>query len=125
MWDGLTSLALVFTAIVTPFEVALFEPAPTWEAAGADSLFLINRAIDVIFLGDMLLQFVMMIQSVSDRDGVKWIDDPKLIIKSYLRSWFALDLISLIPSTFDYIPLMSADGADASRWRECGAWRCP
>ena len=101
----------------------------------------------------MLLQFALMVQSFSDREGVKWIDgetryrarkidrasplcsssilgsisrspEPKLIAKTYLRGWFTLDLISLIPSTFDIVPLVGSSSNATERWRACGPWRC-
>ena len=39
-WDGTTSFALIFTAIVTPVEVAFLESADSWK----DALFLVRRA---------------------------------------------------------------------------------
>ena len=54
-WDLITTLALVFTAIVTPVEVA-FLPPPLASQRWADPLFLCNRSIDAIFILDMLLQ---------------------------------------------------------------------
>ncbi len=41
----LVVLALVFTALVTPYEVAFL--VPTW-----DGLFAVNRLIDLVFLKD-------------------------------------------------------------------------
>ena len=32
-WDTVTSLALVFTAFVTPFEIGFMDPLPTWQMA--------------------------------------------------------------------------------------------
>ena len=58
-WDILTSIALVFTALVTPFEVS-FLPPPTTDSL--DVLFYVNRAVDVIFLIDMWLQFGLIFQ---------------------------------------------------------------
>ena len=42
VWDGVTALALVFTAMVTPFEVGFLSSAET----PLDALFLINRLLD-------------------------------------------------------------------------------
>ena len=52
-WDTLTSVALIFTALVTPFEVSFLEP-PT--LSSLDALFFINRLIDAVFTCDMVLQ---------------------------------------------------------------------
>ena len=49
-------MALVFTAIVTPYEVSLLEEPKT----ASDPLFIINRFIDAIFFIDMCIQFICM-----------------------------------------------------------------
>ena len=46
----ITSSALIFTATVTPYEIALLDSPETV----FDGLFLTNRAIDCIFLADCL-----------------------------------------------------------------------
>ena len=45
-WDLVTALALIWTAIATPVEVAFLAPSLT----ALDALFLINRLIDLIFV---------------------------------------------------------------------------
>ena len=73
IWDTLTTSALVWTALVTPFEVAMLEPPAGWDTALTDPLFIINRLIDLLFFFDMLLQFALMVQTFSDREGVvRW-----------------------------------------------------
>ena len=82
-WDGVTSLALVFTALVTPYEVA-FLPAP--RACCLDSLFFINRVVDLIFVLDMCLQFCLAYPNyISVLDGTAWITDYRKIARNYLR----------------------------------------
>ena len=121
-WDCVTTVCLLFTAIVTPVEVSILEAPLDWAEAARDPLFIINRLIDIVFFTDMVLQFMLMIQSFDDREGVKWIDEPRIIIRTYLRGWFALDVMSLVPSAFDLVPLASSDGESvaSSRWRPCG-----
>ena len=46
-WDAVTSLALLFTAICTPYEVAML---PTQ----LNALFFLNRIIDLVFITDMV-----------------------------------------------------------------------
>ena len=50
-WDLLTSLALVFTALVTPVEVG-FLTAPSGAARMSNGLFWTNRFVDLIFIFD-------------------------------------------------------------------------
>ena len=49
-WDICTFLALLFTAIVTPAEVAFLD-------GNFDALWVVNRGIDLIFMADICLQF--------------------------------------------------------------------
>ena len=120
-WDVLTSLCLCFTATITPYEVSFLSMPASWDEAWCDVLFIVNRIVDAVFVGDMALQFVLMYQDHSRLDGVKWIDEPRILASAYLRSWFIVDLVSLCPSIFDMVPL--GEGG-SSRWRSCGPWRC-
>jgi len=99
-WDLLTSFALVFTAIVTPFEVAYLNP-PTgsrWE----DPLFLCNRIIDLVFITDMGIQFFLGFSRANSSQGMIWVFDHKQILLHYVTSfWFFLDFISITSSIPD------------------------
>ena len=68
-WDLTTSIALIFTALVTPYEVALLEPAET----AARALFIINRLIDLIFSVDIGLQFFLITEKGSSEYNHRWI----------------------------------------------------
>jgi hypothetical protein len=48
-WDVAIIAALVFTATVTPYEVAFVETK-------IDAMFAINRLVDLLFFSDMVLQ---------------------------------------------------------------------
>lgn len=98
-WDVIIILALLFTCIVTPFEVAFLTPV-------INALFIINRFIDFIFLADMGL--TMMTPVLDERTGV-WISTNQGIFREYVRFWFWIDLLSVIP--FDAISV-AAEGAD-------------
>ena len=138
-WDVFGTSALVWTAIVTPFEVG-FLPA---SESLSDPLFIINRVVDGthsstprharvcraaaflpscltlalhspsgIFLFDMLVQFLLMYR-VSARGSpsstVVWESRPSFIRRHYLRGWFGIDFFSMLPSSFDIIPLVFED----------------
>ena len=55
-WDFTTALCLMYTALFTPFEVSFLDPPSTWEEAGRDPFFVINRLIDLVFVADIVLQ---------------------------------------------------------------------
>lgn len=120
-WDFTTSLALLFTALVTPVEVAFVStPEDRW----ADPLFRLNRAIDVVFVVDVCFQFVLMYPAVDNDNpsGERWIKDPRDISKRYVRSfWFYVDMISIGTSLFD---IFSPQGGAMSRLKALKAIRC-
>jgi len=49
-WDLVTFAALLFTAVVTPAEVAFLDPKDNWPF---DALFWINRVVDFVFMCDI------------------------------------------------------------------------
>jgi hypothetical protein len=105
-WDVVTTSALVFTATVTPVEVALLNP-------DVNALFFINRLVDIIFLLDIVLTFFTMYEVVSqsiNKQGM-WVKFRKKIARHYLLGWFALDTFSVGVSFVDiYSVLQKADG---------------
>ena len=94
--------ALVCTALVTPAEVALLECA----TSALEPFFMINRIVDGIFTFDMLVQCNLMIEIKSkdvSKRGTEWITKKNLVIKHYLKSWFIVDLASILVSAFDFM----------------------
>ena len=70
-------------------------------------LFLINRFVDIVFFIDI---FINMRLPYRDRRTGVLVLDSKAIIKRYLKSWFLVDLISVIP--FEFITLSVGRGSD-------------
>ena len=105
MWDSISVLALMFTMIFTPYEVA-FIGAPQ---SPLDRLFLTNRVVDGIFCVDIVIQFFLM-QCVSDKFGDRWIADHRLLATRYLRGWFAVDVLSTAASAVDVLAVAGAEG---------------
>mmetsp|Transcript_61906 Transcript_61906/g.170132 ORF Transcript_61906/g.170132 Transcript_61906/m.170132 type:complete len:87 (-) Transcript_61906:9-269(-) len=62
-WDVVTMLALVFTAFVTPFEIALIRETKV------DALFAINQIVNVVFLIDIVINFFVMYRRESMQGG--------------------------------------------------------
>ena len=88
-WDGTAAMALVFTALVTPFEVALLPPSGI-------ALFIINRIVDCVFISDICMQFFIAYQEKPEKGG-GWVHDKQFIARRYLSSWFPLDVTTAIP----------------------------
>jgi hypothetical protein len=106
-WDMVTLLALLFTAFVTPYEVALLETEALYAHLNTwDLLFTFNRLIDFIFLKDMVMQFFLAYRISSSSGGAGLlVRNFKSIRNNYLLSWFPIDLLSILP--FDAISQFS------------------
>ena len=105
--DVISLLALTFTALVTPMEVA-FLPPPT---EATEPLFIANRIVDFIFAVDIATQFCIMF--IDDREGHerRWVRSHRSIAWRYLTSWFAIDVISTGLSALDFLELGSTPAA--------------
>jgi len=99
-WDILTALCLVFVCFVSPYEVAFNSLAS--QAPKADFLFWINRCIDCVFVLDIALQFFVM-YPITHRHGTIFVTDHRLIVRHYLRTWFVVDVLSVLP--FDVLAM--------------------
>jgi hypothetical protein len=98
-WDLVMIGALVFTATITPYEVAFIQ-------GDFNALFAVNRFVDLLFLTDMVLQFFLMYK---DGDS-KLVRSKRRIARKYLRSWFTLDFLTILP--YDSVKYMVEGGDD-------------
>lgn len=99
-WDLFMVSLLLFTAAVTPFEVAFLG------ANGIDLLFVINRCVDVGFIADMGVNFFL---GYYDQAEATMIWNHKRIAKRYLSGWFVIDLVSILP--FDTVSMAMGEAA--------------
>lgn len=79
---------MLYTAWVSPFEFGFL-----MESKGF--LALVDNIVNGFFAVDIVLTFFV---AYLDRTTYLLVDEPKLIAKRYLTSWFVLDLVSTIPS---------------------------
>ena len=111
-WDIVTAVALIFTALVTPFEVGFLSPS----TSAADPLWLINRLIDLVFVVDIIFQFFTMKPLGVDKavdSGKEWEMDLRVLAYDYVcGGWFIIDAASIAPSALDFLPVLDA-GDDA------------
>ena len=89
-WDVLMMVLILYVALITPFEIGFLE-----DAGGA--LVFINRLVDALFFIDMFVNFFL---GYFDEHG-QWEFDNKKIAFHYLKGWFIVDFLSVIP--FDFI----------------------
>ena len=109
-WDCIASLALVFTATFTPFEVGFLAPSREPQEA----LFVTNRVVDFIFFVDLVLTFFTGYQSNPlDTNSALWVFDMRKIAWHYVTSaWFYVDVLSIAVGIFDLLELDMVRGGD-------------
>lgn len=88
-WDGMMVLALFFAASVTPFEVTYIS-----EGNCITPLFIVNRIVDALFILDIVLTFNLIDQ---DPHTGRWLYTRRKIARQYFRSWFTVDVLSVLP----------------------------
>lgn len=84
-------LLLLIVSLIVPVRLAFVEKDST-------SWFVFYTITDVFFLIDLILTFFT---SVPDENRVYEITDKEIIAKKYLKGWFWIDLVSILP--FDII----------------------
>ena len=93
-WDLFVTVILVFTCVMTPVNMAFDEDLGVeWDW--------ILGIIDFLFLIDV---FITFISAIEDEDFII-IEKYKTLAIIYLRSWFFLDMLAIIP--FDAIMMSS------------------
>lgn len=86
-WDVWVVAVLLFVAITMPYRIAFYDnDNKVWSA--------INVVVDVSFLLDMILTFFT---AITDEETNELVTDKRTIALSYFKSWFILDLISILP----------------------------
>ena len=109
VWDALTTVALGFTAIAIPYEVAFLPPA----THALDPLFLVSLLVSVVFVADLVLQFFLMYPAkATETRAAGWVTDRSQIARHYLSTWFAIDVLSVAASGFDFISLGCDDDCE-------------
>ncbi len=85
-WDFLIIAVLIFTAFVSPYRIAFVTVDTTpW--------IVIESIVDVIFFIDLVLNFFFAFYDETD----ELIDDRKEIMINYAKTWFLIDLVTILP----------------------------
>ena len=121
-WDFFTLSALFFTATVTPYEVCLMWETVTWNDGAAvwlTPLFVVNTIVNLIFMVDIVFNFFLPYKEPILKGGGT-VKAHKRIALHYLKGWFTLDIVSVIP--VDWF-LMGVDTTEVSGAALLGAIR--
>ena len=97
--DVLIAVALVYTATVTPYEVAFLDTkssARMTADAATFPVYLLNLLVDITFFVDLLFNFNLMYADDGASVGL-YVTDRRRIARRYLRGFFVVDLLSVIP----------------------------
>ena len=84
MWDLLIAILILYSAIITPYEIAFSD---TNKSSWFEIL------IDILLAIDIVLTFF----SAYTDEEENLVKNHKKIIKKYLKSWFIIDIISVLP----------------------------
>lgn len=87
-WFTLNIFFLVFTSIVTPYEISLMETNLY------DALWIVNRFVDLFFVSDLFIQFNLAF--MKERSHTLTTDRGEIAMH-YFKSFFIPDFISIIP----------------------------
>ena len=106
IWDYYIMLCIVIIAIEKPYAIAVHQP---------DEVVGINRfawgvLVEVSFCIDIVLTFFT---AYYDEAKCRVIDDQREIAKNYLRSWFFIDLLTVIPFGL----ILGKDGGNVKLFR--------
>ena len=87
---------------MTPFEVSFFPPTQTGEVG---ALWYVNRAVDLVFALDLIVQFNLIVEVTSESmaQGTTYVIAPMSIARTYIRGWFLIDFVSVACVAFDFI----------------------
>lgn len=107
VWDWITLLLVIYTAVFTPFAVAFLmnedsrrnqlnvEPTSRLRNADynqADPFVMIDLIVDIMFIIDIVINFRTTFLSNGDV-----ITDPLKIAVNYVKGWFLIDAMAAVP----------------------------
>lgn len=99
-WDLIVSIALLLTCIMTPLTLAFSD-----ELEKVHWYMILSYTIDGLFVIDIFVNF----NAAFFQEEYILVTDRKEIACNYLKGWFAVDFISVLP-----LDLMSASPSDDS-----------
>ena len=85
-WDIFVMIVLIFSCLTIPYRVAFVkEDTKQWEV--------VNNTVDICFLLDIIIIF----NSAYYDEDFKIVDSRKTISCVYLKGWFFIDIVSILP----------------------------
>ena len=108
LWDLFMFLLVCYVSIFTPVRISYFS-----NVEPGSLIFIVDLIVDFFFFLDIIKRFHTGFHV--DSFGTELELNPSVIRWSYLKGWFVLDLVSILP--IDLIVLVIASGQDAATFR--------
>jgi len=106
-WDLYTLCLLIYVAIVTPFQMAFLYDSSLTDIKPWLGLFILDRFVDASFLIDIVVNFRSGWVVEHSSGTIEYRYSCKEGSRRYLKSWFAVDIISILPiELLDLVPVV-------------------
>jgi len=105
-FDQVIALALVWTALATPYELAFLGA----DAGDINAMFVFGQLVNLVFIIDLVLQFFLHYETITNM-GIVMEGNHEKIIKNYLYGNFFMDLISSIPWSIVEMGMTGSNGS--------------
>jgi len=99
-WDWLVLLLILYSSVAVPFRLGMGHPAD-------DFWWYLEMGISLAFITDIVFNF-----NTAYVDGDQLVLDKTMIRDNYLRTWFAVDLLSSVPVELIDLLVISLLGGD-------------
>ena len=86
IWSLVIAILLIYTATYMPYKTCFVDESTVAEEV-------VDWTVDILFMIDILINFL---QATENSDGT-WVVSPKQIARNYIKTWFAFDLVSVMP----------------------------
>lgn len=93
IWELFVNLLLIVVCFLTPAQLAFSKDPEEGKEEGITSERITNLIIDIFFITDIFVSFF----SATENEYNEVTDDRKKIAIEYIKGWFTIDLLSIIP----------------------------
>ena len=88
-------ILLAYTATYMPYKTCFIDDSTVLAET-------VDWTVDVLFMVDIVINFLSAFETdaeklIEENHNNRYVTDPKLIAKTYLKTWFTFDLISVLP----------------------------
>ena len=89
-------VCLLYVSLVTPYQAVFIQEKLSWDVVFSSPMFWVNIGVDLLFLIDMIFNFYVKV-TIETHSGRVSLHTRKDIARNYLRGWFIIDFLSILP----------------------------